>query len=155
MSTRWMTSLILASTLALPFVFPMLLWGETWGVVPLMIVVTALTNTYLGPCLATCHALVPPAMRALASAILFFILNLIGLGMGPLTAGALSDYFSAEYGLDGFKPRDSSAIRQSKREALDQAYASHVFGFLTRLARLLITTAGDEIFIGLNRLPLG
>ena len=56
---------------------------------------------------------------------------------------SISD-FSAEYGLDGFKPRDSSAIRQSKREALDQAYASHVFGFLTRLARLLITTAGDD-----------
>lgn len=101
---RWYLWLpALASTLALPFVFPLLLWNETWGVVPLMILVTALTNSYLGPCLATCHALVPPAMRALASAILFFILNLIGLGMGPLTAGALSDYFSAEYGDDGLR----------------------------------------------------
>ncbi len=57
---------------------------------------------------------------------------------------SLSD-FSAAYGLDGGpKKRDSSAIRQSKREALDQAYASRVFGFLTRLARLLITTEADD-----------
>ena len=57
---------------------------------------------------------------------------------------SLSD-FSAAYGLDGaVKKRDSSAIRQSKREALDQAYASRVFGFLTRLARLLITTESDD-----------
>ena len=57
---------------------------------------------------------------------------------------SLSD-FSAAYGLDGGpKKRDSSAIRQSKREALDQAYASRVFGFLTRLARLLITTESDD-----------
>ena len=56
---------------------------------------------------------------------------------------SLSD-FSADYGLDGFRHRDSSAIRQSKREALDQAYASRVFGFLTRLARMLITTEADD-----------
>ena len=40
--------------------------------------------------------------------------------------------------------RDSSAISQSKREALDEAYRSQVFGYLTRLARLLITTDSDD-----------
>ncbi len=39
---------------------------------------------------------------------------------------------------------DSSAVRQSKRQALDEAYSSHLFGFLTRLARLLITTESDD-----------
>ena len=33
-------------------------------------------------------------MRALTSAILFFILNLIGLGLGPLIVGSLSDIFT-------------------------------------------------------------
>ena len=42
-------------------------------------------------------------MRALASAILFFVLNLIGLGMGPLTAGMLSDHFTPTYGDDGLR----------------------------------------------------
>ncbi|MGB3625366.1 MAG: hypothetical protein WA989_06055, partial [Henriciella sp.] len=33
-------------------------------------------------------------MRALTSAILFFVLNLIGLGLGPLVVGMLSDAFT-------------------------------------------------------------
>ena len=37
-------------------------------------------------------------MRSLASAILLFINNIIGLGLGPLMIGVLSDYFSADYG---------------------------------------------------------
>jgi adenylate cyclase len=44
--------------------------------------------------------------------------------------------FSAEYGLDG---RDLVA-HGDKRRALDQAYGSKIFGFLTRLARMLITS---------------
>ncbi len=53
--------------------------------------------------------------------------------------------FSADYGLDGAaRGGDSSAVRRDKRKALDEAYSSHVFGFLTRLARLLITTESDD-----------
>ena len=101
---RWYLWLpAIAGTMAFPLIIPMLLWGDVMVVVPLMVVVTALTNTYLGPCLATCHALVPPSMRALTSAILFFVLNLIGLGMGPLTAGLLSDHFTELYGVDGLR----------------------------------------------------
>jgi adenylate cyclase len=44
--------------------------------------------------------------------------------------------FSADYGLDG----KDAAARADKRAALDQAYGSKIFGFLTRLARLLITS---------------
>ena len=42
-------------------------------------------------------------MRALTSAILFFVLNLIGLGMGPLAAGLLSDFLTQSYGSDGLR----------------------------------------------------
>lgn len=56
---------------------------------------------------------------------------------------SISD-FTAAYGLDG--DPESSAIRKNKRKDLDQAYSSKVFGFLMRLARLLITTdSADEI----------
>ena len=37
-------------------------------------------------------------MRAMASAILYFVLNIIGLGLGPLTVGILSDAFASIYG---------------------------------------------------------
>lgn len=93
----------IAGSIALPLTFPYLLLDSTTIVLGLLFVVSILINTYLGPCIAMSHALVPPAMRSLASAILFFVLNLIGLGMGPLTAGLLSDYFSKSYGDDGLR----------------------------------------------------
>lgn len=89
--------------LAVPLAFPFLLSDQTPLVVVLLVLVTALINTYLGPSLSICHGLVPPAMRAIASAILFFVLNLIGLGLGPLTAGLLSDWFTASHGPDGLR----------------------------------------------------
>lgn len=58
---------------------------------------------YLGPSIAVCHSLSKPAMRALVSAILFFVLNLIGLGLGPLFVGILSDYFTALHGNEGIR----------------------------------------------------
>lgn len=57
-----------------------------------------LTALYLGPTIAITHSLVNAKMRAFSSAILFFILNLIGLGGGPLVIGFLSDYFQASHG---------------------------------------------------------
>ena len=93
----------IAGGIAFPLSLPYLLLGNTTIVIGLMFIVTILINTYLGPCLAISHSLVPPAMRALTSAILFFVLNLIGLGMGPLTAGILSDYFTEAHGADGLR----------------------------------------------------
>ena len=39
----------------------------------------------------------------MASAILFFILNLIGLGMGPSAVGFLSDYLEPTYGVESLR----------------------------------------------------
>jgi MFS family permease len=93
----------IAGAIAVPLGFPYLLLDNLYVVLPLLFVVTIAINTYLGPSLAIVHTLVPPAMRALSSAILFLVLNLIGLGLGPLTAGVLSDYFTASYGDDGLR----------------------------------------------------
>jgi MFS family permease len=75
------------------------LFGEnTTLIVAAMIPSQILSALYLGPCIATCHNLVSPGMRAMASAILYFVLNLIGLGLGPLTVGVLSDVFAEPFG---------------------------------------------------------
>jgi MFS family permease len=37
-------------------------------------------------------------MRALASAVLLFVLNMIGLGLGPVFTGLLSDYLQPRFG---------------------------------------------------------
>jgi MFS family permease len=49
---------------------------------------------YLGPSLAITHHLVPASMRAMSSAVLFFILNILGLGTGPTVVGIVSDWIN-------------------------------------------------------------
>jgi MFS family permease len=44
-----------------------------------------------GPLFATIQTLVPPQMRATSIALIFLFANLIGMGIGPLVAGVLSD----------------------------------------------------------------
>ncbi len=57
-----------------------------------------LNSFFLGPCIALSHALVAPGMRALTSAILFFVINMIGLGLGPFLTGLVSDMLVPAYG---------------------------------------------------------
>jgi MFS family permease len=47
----------------------------------------------MGPLFATIQTVVPQRMRAISIAIIYLFGNLIGMGLGPLAAGALSDAF--------------------------------------------------------------
>ncbi|MDF1766130.1 MAG: MFS transporter [Gammaproteobacteria bacterium] len=58
---------------------------------------------YLAPCIAATHFLVGIRMRAMASAILLFVLNLIGLGLGPMMTGLVSDWLTPAYGVDALR----------------------------------------------------
>jgi hypothetical protein len=49
--------------------------------------------TYLGPTFGVMHNMVEPRMRATATALLFFVLNLIALGAGPPFTGWVIDLF--------------------------------------------------------------
>jgi MFS family permease len=80
-----------------------LLGENTTLIIAAMIPSQILGALYLGPCIATCHNLVSPGMRAMASAILYFVLNIIGLGLGPLTVGILSDLFADPFGVDNLR----------------------------------------------------
>ncbi len=71
--------------------------NETWSLV-LLIIPTILSNFYLAPVLAQTQSLVSLPMRAVASAIVLLVINVIGLAMGPLLTGILSDYLSATFG---------------------------------------------------------
>jgi hypothetical protein len=42
-------------------------------------------------------------MRALASSIVLFILNIIGLGFGPQLVGVMSDLFAPSYGKESLR----------------------------------------------------
>ncbi len=67
-------------------------WMEDWRVaVALLIVPTILNAAYYGPAYACVQGLVRPEARAVAASMVVFGQNLIGLGLGPLAFGALSD----------------------------------------------------------------
>lgn len=50
---------------------------------------------YFGPTFALTHKLVSLRTRALASSIVLFLINLIGMGLGPQVTGIVSDIFNA------------------------------------------------------------
>lgn len=62
-----------------------------------------LQSMYLGPSIAVAHSLVPASMRALTSAILFLVLNLVGLGFGPLVIGIISDRLAPALGTESLR----------------------------------------------------
>ena len=71
-----------------------------WRIAAAMLAVAALVQTaYLPPTFALAHNLVEPRMRASATALLFFFINLIGLGIGPTLVGGLSDRFGLKAAL--------------------------------------------------------
>ena len=63
----------------------------------------SLQSMYLGPSIAVAHSLVPASLRSLTSAILFLVLNLIGLGFGPLVVGMISDALKPSLGVEALR----------------------------------------------------
>ena len=57
-------------------------------------------------------------MRALASAILFFVLNIIGLGLGPFVGGIISDALQPTLGVDALRWALSNSVIASVLSAL-------------------------------------
>lgn len=89
-----LSGLILVPALLAPSQYAM--WGT-------YVFVVLTSSMFLGPTIATAHALVGPRFRALASSLLFFILNIIGLGLGPLTVGTVSDMLAPSMGVESIR----------------------------------------------------
>jgi MFS family permease len=93
---RWYVWLPGIATLAsLPFSLYVYISQDYLVAFMAAIIPTFLGSFYLGPTFALTQGLVGLRMRALASSILLFILNLIGLGLGPQLTGILSDVLNA------------------------------------------------------------
>lgn len=90
--------LITAPTFALGLLAPNL-----WLAWPLLLIPNGLNILWLGPVTTAVQHLVPRAMRATASACFLLINNLIGLGVGPLLIGRLSDALKQTYGVDALR----------------------------------------------------
>jgi MFS family permease len=96
---RWFAWLpAVAFLLTIPFWFG-LIYAPTWQIALICVAVPALLNNcYLAPALAVVQNTVAPNRRTISGAVLLFVLNLIGLGIGPVYVGRISDAAKAEHG---------------------------------------------------------
>jgi len=79
--------------IAVPFSLGVFLLDGLWLIFALYIVPAFTVQLYTGPTFGMTQSLAPLAMRASASALLLFIVNIIGLVFGPTAVGFLSDVF--------------------------------------------------------------
>jgi|TARA_R110002072_G_scaffold298538_1_gene472634 MFS family permease len=92
----WMLALI--PFVSIPF-FIMGLFADNLTTAMLLFIIPGFAcNCFLGPTSAMVQTLSPVHMRAVSSAIKMLCINLIGLGLGPLLVGVLSDFLSPRYG---------------------------------------------------------
>jgi MFS family permease len=88
----------IALLLAIPTYVAALLVNSFWLAIGIFLAPAFLGIVYSGPNFALIQGLFPPPMRALGAAIYLFIVNLIGLGVGPLLVGELSDHLKPQWG---------------------------------------------------------
>lgn len=58
---------------------------------------------YMAPTFAMVQSLVKPEMRSVAAAISLFLLNIIGLGLGPQAVGIVSDLLADQHGKESLR----------------------------------------------------
>jgi MFS family permease len=92
-----------ASALLIPVSVGTYLVDDTVVSMAFAVLQAVLLNVYLAPIVATAQMLVPPQMRAFTSAMLVLIVNILGLGLGPLLTGVISDALQPIYGTQSLR----------------------------------------------------
>lgn len=101
---RWYTWVpCIAGFAAVPFMAAVYLVDGPYLALGMSIIPGLLFQTYLGNTIATTHAIVGPRMRATASALLFLVINIIGLGAGPWAVGFVSDLLAPTLGSESLR----------------------------------------------------
>ena len=85
------------------FTFPIYLLDNSGWVLAAFAVSAVFSNFYLATTFAQVQGLVGLRMRAVASAVLLFLLNIIGLGLGPMFTGIMSDLLRDSLGDDSLR----------------------------------------------------
>ena len=89
---------VLCTIIAAPLLFGAMLVGSLWLSLALIAAASALNSAWVGGAYAAALGLVPPQSRATASAAMMFVFSLVGLGLGPLCVGLLSDMLAPSLG---------------------------------------------------------
>jgi MFS family permease len=115
-------------------------WTPNLTIAYLAILVAAFTQFYLmGPFFSVVQRLAPLRGRAVATAFFFFILSLVGLGIGPFYVGVLNDLFRQTYG-------DAEGLRLALTTLTGISVLAGLIAFLGRgdIARDLARTSGGS-----------
>ena len=73
-------------------------------------IIQALSFVMMGPLVSSLQHIVGPNMRATTSAIALFINNLVGIGLGNLLIGILSDVLSAQFAEEALRYSIASGV---------------------------------------------
>ena len=103
--TRWYLWIVTIALIATcPFAFGIYLSPTAAGALWFMVLPVLLGNFYQATTFSQTQGLVGLKMRSVAAAVLLFILNIIGLGLGPQAIGMVSDLLAPTYGeADGLR----------------------------------------------------
>jgi len=94
---------IVSIILTIPFSFYTLFTGNRMGAILCYFIPNVLFSLNMGALLTVTQGVVSVEMRAMSSAVYYFVLNLIGIGLGPLFIGILSDYLTPIYGVESLR----------------------------------------------------
>ena len=101
---RWRAWIVAGAKIGyVPFLACVFLVDELWLALVIYIVPAFFGGFYLAPTFALIQSLVSLRMRALASSIVLFVLNIIGMGFGPQLVGIMSDFFADDYGKESLR----------------------------------------------------
>jgi predicted MFS family arabinose efflux permease len=114
----YMTIPCIAKLAAVPFSVFALLSGEVILALAIISALHFVRSISHGPALSSVFALVRPELRPTTAAIMVFVIAIVGMGIGPIAVGLLSDVLAAS----GLGPRDGL------RFALIAAEAAGIIG---------------------------
>jgi len=111
MADRWgardpawrLKTVVFALIAVTPLWAAVFLTTEPIVLVALLVIPGGLLAVHLAPTFAMVQSLVHPSTRATAAALLLFVTNIVGLGLGPVAVGALSDALAPHYGMDSLR----------------------------------------------------
>ena len=96
--TRWFLWIVtVALVLSVPPTVMVFLSADPYAALAWFILPVFLGNVYQATTFSQTQGLVELRMRAVAAAVLLFILNIIGLGLGPQIVGVLSDLLAPQF----------------------------------------------------------
>lgn len=101
--TAYMKVPAIALLVTLPVYFGVYLASSSWVATALLLAPMTTSAIIMAPVLTLIQRLVKNNMRAVAVAAFLLVVHLLGMGLGPLAVGLISDSLAPQYGTDSLR----------------------------------------------------